>query len=71
MRLKKQEKNEIDVQQVLLAHIREDGAEQTLEEHLQGTARLAEQFANAFQAGDFGRQAGGIHDHGKSSREFQ
>ena len=69
--MKKQEKNEIDVQQVLLAHIREDGAEQTLEEHLQGTARLAEQFANAFQAGDFGRQAGGIHDHGKSSREFQ
>lgn len=69
--MEKQEKNETATQQVFLAHIREDGTEQTLEEHLQGTAKLAEQFAGAFEAGRYGKQAGGIHDHGKSSEEFQ
>ncbi len=69
--MEKQEKNETKEQQTFLAHIRKDGAEQTLIDHLRETARLAEQFASAFQAGDYGRQVGGIHDHGKSSKEFQ
>ena len=58
-------------QSPLLAHIRKDGATQTLEEHLRETARLAEQFAQSFQAGGYGKQVGGIHDKGKASQPFQ
>ncbi len=55
----------------LVAHIRKDKTEQSLEEHLRETARLAEQFAQSFQAGDYGKQVGGIHDKGKASQPFQ
>ena len=55
-----------------LAHINhEDEREQKLIDHLQGTAKLSEYFAAAFDEGNFGRLAGLYHDIGKYSTEFQ
>lgn len=54
-----------------LAHISEDGREQTVLEHLEGTARLCAGFASAFGAEDLGRLAGLAHDLGKYSDSFQ
>lgn len=54
-----------------LAHISEDGREQTVKEHLQNTARLCGMFAAAFGAEEQGRLAGLAHDIGKYSKEFQ
>lgn len=45
--------------------------EQTLEDHLNGTAELAAGFAAAFHAEEWGRAAGRLHDVGKSSAEGQ
>ena len=42
----------------IIAHIAEDGREQTLQEHLEGTARMASEFANEFGAKEWGRLAG-------------
>ncbi len=53
-----------------LAHKTED-REQTLQEHLQGTAKLAGDFAAAFGKRSLGEFAGGLHDIGKASKEFQ
>ncbi|MBP3721808.1 MAG: hypothetical protein J6I62_00965 [Selenomonadaceae bacterium] len=51
-----------------LAHINhEDEREQKLIDHLQGTAKLSECFAAAFDEGNFGRLAGLYHDIGKYS----
>jgi len=55
----------------MIAHIRKDGTEQSLNAHLQGTAELARAFAAAFGAEDWGYTAGLLHDIGKSSAEFQ
>ena len=44
---------------------------QTLEDHLQGVARLAEEFAAVFGAGDWGRLSGLLHDAGKATQAFQ
>lgn len=44
---------------------------QPLDEHLQGVARLAEEFATTFGAGDWGRVAGLLHDAGKATEAFQ
>ncbi|MEA3362484.1 MAG: CRISPR-associated helicase Cas3' [Thermodesulfobacteriota bacterium] len=44
---------------------------QTLEDHLQGVADLAEEFAAVFGAGEWGRYAGLLHDAGKASEDFQ
>lgn len=44
---------------------------QTLDEHLEGVARLAEEFATVFGAGDWGRFAGLLHDAGKATAAFQ
>lgn len=44
---------------------------QTLEDHLQGVAKLAEEFAAVFAAGEWGRLAGLWHDLGKYSEAFQ
>ena len=53
-----------------LAHI--DGErEQTLKEHLEGTAKLAGKFAKAFGNEDWGYTCGMLHDIGKYSNEFQ
>ena len=44
---------------------------QTLENHLQGVADLAEEFAGVFGAGDWGLVAGRLHDAGKAVAAFQ
>ena len=54
-----------------LAHIAEDGREQTVEAHLLGTAELAKRFAAAFGAEADGALAGGNHDLGKCTAGFQ
>ena len=53
-----------------IAH-RRDGCEQSILEHLQGTARLAGSFGEFFGAGELARQCGLYHDIGKYSWEFQ
>ncbi len=54
-----------------LAHISEDGRQQTVLEHLNGTAALCASFAAAFGAAEQGRLAGLAHDIGKYSDAFQ
>lgn len=58
-----------------LAHVRQlpDGtwAEHFLDEHLQGVARLAGEFAASFESADWARLAGLWHDLGKYSETFQ
>ena len=54
-----------------IAHIADDGREQTIEEHLRGTAELAAKFGAAFGAAEAGRFAGLAHDLGKYTLEFQ
>ena len=55
-----------------LAHIAPDGSrKQTVLEHLQGTARLAEAFAQPFGGQEQARLAGLLHDIGKYSAAFQ
>lgn len=55
-----------------LAHISEDGSRlQTVKEHSEGTAKIAERFAKAFGYGDWGYFCGKIHDIGKYSEKFQ
>ncbi|MGI6221980.1 MAG: CRISPR-associated helicase Cas3' [Prevotella sp.] len=55
------------------AHINPDDGwkTQSVEEHCQGTAYLAEKMAGAFGAGPWGRLCGLWHDIGKYSEEFQ
>ncbi len=55
----------------MIAHKREDGQIQTIPEHLEGTAVLAEEFASKFGAGELGHLAGMAHDIGKYSEDFQ
>lgn len=54
-----------------LAHKAEDKREQTIQEHLNGTADLCAGFAADFGAEDQGRLAGLAHDLGKYSAAFQ
>ena len=54
-----------------LAHIAEDGREQTVLAHLESTADRCAAFAAAFDAGEQGRLAGMAHDLGKYSDAFQ
>ena len=55
-----------------LAHQSEDKSRvQTVLEHLEGTAALAEQFASPFGGGEQARLAGMLHDIGKYSEAFQ
>ena len=54
-----------------LAHIAEDGREQTVAEHLRGTAALAKRFAAVFGAESDAELAGLLHDIGKCTPEFQ
>lgn len=56
--------------QAYLAHIDGD-REQTVKEHLEGTAELAGRFAAVFGKEDWGRCCGMLHDVGKYSQEFQ
>lgn len=54
-----------------IAHISNDGREQTVLEHLEGTAKLCAGFASAFGAEEQGYLAGIAHDLGKYSNAFQ
>ena len=54
-----------------LAHIAEDGREQSVAAHLQGTAALAKRFASSFGAEEDAGLAGMLHDVGKCTPEFQ
>lgn len=54
-----------------LAHIADDGREQTVAAHLEGTAQLCAGFASAFGASEQGYLAGLAHDIGKYSDAFQ
>lgn len=45
--------------------------EQTVKEHLEGTARLAGEFASKFGKEEWGYCCGMLHDLGKYSKEFQ
>ena len=54
-----------------LAHISEDGREQTIKEHLLGTAELCSKFADVFQSAEMGYITGALHDIGKFSNSFQ
>lgn len=53
------------------AHIRDDGAVQTVMEHLAGTAKLCAGFAQRFGEEERGHLLGLAHDIGKCSNEFQ
>lgn len=44
---------------------------QPLSDHLQEVARISEEFATIFGAGDWGRFAGLLHDAGKATEAFQ
>lgn len=52
------------------AHLTES-RKQSVKEHLQGTAKLAEKFAAKFGSADWGYYCGLLHDIGKYSSEFQ
>lgn len=54
-----------------LAHISEDLRQQTVLEHLQGTAALSSRFAKSFGAEELGNLVGLAHDIGKYSDAFQ
>lgn len=53
------------------AHTAEDHRQQTVYEHLQGTADLCKTFAGAFGTEDQGEPTGLMHDIGKYSAAFQ
>jgi CRISPR-associated endonuclease/helicase Cas3 len=54
-----------------IAHTREDGTEQSIINHLHGTAELAAHFAEVFGGGGLARVCGLAHDVGKFSERFQ
>lgn len=55
-----------------LAHVSEDGTrQQTVLQHLEGTADYARLFAERFHAGSWGEFCGMAHDLGKFTPEFQ
>lgn len=57
--------------EVYIAHIREDGETQTVKDHLSETAELAEKFAAEFFSGTHAFYCGLYHDAGKYSQDFQ
>ena len=54
-----------------IAHINKLGENQSVMEHLSGTAKLSEQFADEFGCGKAGCLCGLMHDIGKYSDAFQ
>jgi CRISPR-associated endonuclease/helicase Cas3 len=64
--------SEMKLQDALIAHRRErDGKEQSLVDHLKGTAELAKCFAGKIGLPELGEVMGLAHDFGKASKEFQ
>lgn len=61
----------IGVKSAYLAHLSQDGREQTVAEHLHGVADLCAAFAAPFGAEDQGRLTGLAHDIGKYSKAFR
>ena len=57
--------------EIYYAHISEDGRKQTVLEHLEGTARLAAEFAEVFGEEQMGQLIGLAHDIGKYTPGFQ
>ncbi len=55
----------------MVAHINESGERQSIKEHLQGTAKIAESFAQEFGCGEMGYFCAMLHDIGKYSEAFQ
>ena len=53
-----------------LAHVAEDGRQQTVLQHLSATAQKCTAFAQVFHAEEQGDLAGLAHDLGKYSNEF-
>lgn len=53
-----------------IAHIRDDGTIQTLEQHLEGTAGLCEEFLGSIGITGAGRLMGLLHDMGKATSGF-
>lgn len=56
---------------VFLAHIAEDGREQTVDEHERGTAELCAKFAAQFGAEEHAKLEAMRHDDGKNTQGFQ
>ncbi len=57
---------------MLIAHIREeDNNKQSILEHLENTASLAQKFAHSFGGDDYAYITALLHDVGKYSKEFQ
>lgn len=52
---------------VFLAHIAEDGREQTVDEHERGTAELCAKFAAQFGAEEHAKLEAMRHDDGKNT----
>ncbi len=57
--------------EIFAAHIKDDGTIQSVKEHLEGTARLAKEYGNNFDSGDYAFICGFLHDIGKYSEKFQ
>ncbi|MBO4282159.1 MAG: HD domain-containing protein, partial [Bacteroidales bacterium] len=57
---------------IVLSHVRQtDMAIQPNDEHQEGVARLASQFAEEFGMAEWGRVMGLLHDKGKERKAFQ
>lgn len=62
----------ITMEKIIISHIRtEDRAIQSNEEHQQGVAKRASEFAGAFGMAEWGRVLGLLHDKGKEKKAFQ
>lgn len=57
---------------IIISHIRPDSFDtQSNEEHQEGVAKLAHQFADSFGMAEWGRVLGLLHDKGKEKNAFQ
>ena len=56
---------------IYAAHIRDDGKIQSVKDHLEGTAKLASNFAVCFGGDEHAYLCGLLHDAGKYSEKFQ
>ena len=59
------------MEHLFYAHVSEDERKQTVKQHLEGTARLASEFAKVFGEEQRGQLLGLAHDIGKYTEGFQ